>query len=138
MEGCLYLGIRNTFMVPVGVKVNRRQYDKSFSTLKGVAWECYNAARDPEKIQPLIDEAKDFPDINAVVLDDFVRGGNYKTFPPPRKICSRSTIGCTTMMSVLWICGWFCIPINSVKILRRMLSSSSIWICLPTTPHWHG
>jgi len=82
MEGCLYLGIRNTFMVPVGVNVNRRQYNKSFSTLKGVAWECYNAARDPEKIQPLIDEAKDFPNINAVVLDDFVRGGKYKTFPP--------------------------------------------------------
>ena len=81
MEGCLYLGIRNTFMVPVGVKVNRRQYNKSFSTLKGVAWECYNAANDPEKIEPLIEEARDFPNITAVVLDDFVRGGKYKTFP---------------------------------------------------------
>ena len=28
MEGCLYLGVRNTFMVPVGVDVNRRQYNK--------------------------------------------------------------------------------------------------------------
>ena len=33
MEACLYLGIRNTFMVPVGVDVNRRQYNKSFKTL---------------------------------------------------------------------------------------------------------
>ena len=34
MEACLYLGVRNTFMVPDGehdgTKVNRRQYNKSF------------------------------------------------------------------------------------------------------------
>ena len=44
MEGCLYLGIRNTFMVPDGWEIDRRKYNKSFTTLKGVAWECYNAA----------------------------------------------------------------------------------------------
>ena len=37
MEACLYLGIRNTFMVPDGehtnYTVNRRQYNKSFVTL---------------------------------------------------------------------------------------------------------
>ena len=60
MEGCLYLGIRNTFMVPVHVQVNRRQYNKSFSTLKGVAWECYDAANDPEKIDMVAVEIHDF------------------------------------------------------------------------------
>ena len=40
MEGCLYLGIRNTFMIPDKWEVNRRQYNKSFTTLNGVAWEC--------------------------------------------------------------------------------------------------
>ena len=44
MEGCLYLGIRNTFMVPDGWEIDRRKYNKSFTTLKGVTWECYNAA----------------------------------------------------------------------------------------------
>ena len=39
MEGCVYLGVRNTFMVPVGVDVNRRQYNKSFKTLNsGTLW----------------------------------------------------------------------------------------------------
>ena len=37
MEACLYLGVRNTFMVPDGehdgTRVNRRQYNKSFKTL---------------------------------------------------------------------------------------------------------
>jgi len=75
MEGCLYLGVRNTFMVPVGVDVNRRQYNKSFTTLKGVAWECYNAGKDPSVVEPLICEAADFPNINGVVFDDFQRGG---------------------------------------------------------------
>lgn len=40
MEGCLYLGVKNTFMIPAGEKeVNRRQYNKSFKTLKEVEWE---------------------------------------------------------------------------------------------------
>ena len=82
MEACLYLGIRNTFMVPVGIKVNRRQYNKSFKTLQHVAWECYNAAKNPELIEPLIAEAGDFANINGVVFDDFVRKGAYKEFTP--------------------------------------------------------
>ena len=81
MEGCLYLGVRNTFMVPVHVDVNRRQYNKSFTTLNNVAWECWNAAFEPEKIEQNIQEAADFPNITAVVFDDFVRKGKYKTFP---------------------------------------------------------
>ena len=49
MEGCLYLGISKTFMVPVGRKINR-----------------------PEKIEQIIEESKEFPNITAAVLDDFV------------------------------------------------------------------
>lgn len=71
MEGCLYLGVRNTFMVPVGVNVNRRQYNKSFTTLKEVGWECFKAGSNPELIEPYIEEAKDFPNIGRVVFDDF-------------------------------------------------------------------
>ena len=73
MEACLYLGIRNTFMVPVEWEVNRRQYNKSFKTLRQVGWECFAAVHDPEAIEPLIAEAADFPNLGCVVLDDFVR-----------------------------------------------------------------
>ena len=73
MEGCLYLGVRNTFMVPVGHKLNKRQYNKSFTTLRQVGWECFSAASNPEAVDPLIEDAKDFPNIGCVVLDDFVR-----------------------------------------------------------------
>ena len=78
MEGCLYLGVRNTFMVPVGVKLDRRQYNKSFTTLREVGWECYSAAKDPEVIEPLIREAGDFANIGRVVFDDFQRNDKYK------------------------------------------------------------
>ena len=78
MECCLYLGVRNSFMVPLDVQVNRRQYNKSFATLRGVGWECYNAAKNPEIIEPLIEEAKNFPNNIAVTFDDFVRDGAYK------------------------------------------------------------
>jgi len=81
MEGCLYLGIKNTFMVPVGVNVNRRQYNKAFKTLRHVGWECYNAGEHPEIVEPLITEAADFPNINCVVFDDFQRGTGYKKIP---------------------------------------------------------
>ena len=73
MEACLYLGVRNTFMVPVEWDVNRRQYNKSFKTLRQVGWECFSATSNPADIEPLIEEAKDFPNIGCVVLDDFVR-----------------------------------------------------------------
>jgi len=81
MEGCLYLGINKTFMVPVRWEVNRRQYNKSFKTLKEVAWECCAAATNPEIIEPLIAEAGDFQNITGVVFDDFQGNGKYKTFP---------------------------------------------------------
>ena len=71
MEGCIYLGVRNTFMVPVGVDVNRRQYNKSFKTLNNVGWECFDACEKHEIIDIAIDEAKDFTNISCVVLDDF-------------------------------------------------------------------
>ncbi|MBQ2696341.1 MAG: hypothetical protein IJF61_03460 [Clostridia bacterium] len=81
MEGCLYLGVRNTFMVPVGWDVNRRQYNKSFTTLRQVGWECYDAGFNPELIEPYIEDAKDFSNIGCVVLDDFQRGDVYKKMP---------------------------------------------------------
>ena len=86
MEGCLYLGVRNTFMVPVGVDVNRRQYNKSFTTLRNVGWECFGMHKKPEILDTAIAEAKDFPNISCVVFDDFKsldKEGNprYKSIP---------------------------------------------------------
>lgn len=84
MEACLYLGVRNTFMTPVGWKVDRRQYNKAFITLKEVGWECYKAGENPELIEPIIEEAKNFPNNGRVVFDDFKREnkyGNYKEVP---------------------------------------------------------
>ena len=81
MEGVIYLGARNVFMVPVGIDVNRRQYNKSFSTLANVGWEIYDAGKNPSVIEPLIEEAKEFSNISCGVFDDFVRGGTYKDIP---------------------------------------------------------
>lgn len=82
MEGCLYLGVRNTFMVPVGIALDRRQYNKSFTTLREVGWECWDAWKNPELIEALIREAGDFPNIGRVVFDDFQRGDKYKEIDP--------------------------------------------------------
>ena len=48
MEACLYLGVKNTFMIPVKDPADftyRRQYNKSFKTLRQVGWECYDAGK---------------------------------------------------------------------------------------------
>ena len=79
MEGCLYLGISNTFMVPVNWPVNRRQYNKSFKTLRKVGWEFFRKIDRPQLIEEYIDEAREFPNISCVVFDDFK--GNMKKFP---------------------------------------------------------
>lgn len=71
MEACLYLGVKNVFMVPVGVEVNRRQYNKSFKTLSQVGWECFDAIENPEKIETIINDSKDFDNITCAVVDDF-------------------------------------------------------------------
>ena len=71
MEGALYMGARNMFMVPVGVDVNWRQYNKSFVTLNNVGWCIDNASKDPALLEKLIEEAKDFPTITCGVFDDF-------------------------------------------------------------------
>lgn len=81
MECCLYLGIKNTFMVPVGWDVSMRKYNKSFKTLNGVGWECFDAGKYPGVIEPILEDAKDFPNVERVVFDDFVRGGGYKDIP---------------------------------------------------------
>ena len=54
MECCDYLNIGNTFMVPMGVKVDRRKYNKSFKRLRGVGWDCFQAAKSPEKIERIL------------------------------------------------------------------------------------
>ncbi len=71
MECCCYLGIRNTFMVPHKFPANRRQYNKSFTTLSNVGWECFGAEDNPEKVEQIIEEAKEFPNITAAVFDDY-------------------------------------------------------------------
>lgn len=81
MECCGYLGIGKTFMIPVGVDVNRRQYNKSFKPLKEVGWECYDALKDPSTIEPFIREAGDFENITCVVFDDFHRSGSFIESP---------------------------------------------------------
>lgn len=78
MEACLYLGIHKTFMVPVGVEVNRRQYNKSFETLSNVGWECFGALENPEMIEQIIRDSQDFPNITAAVFDDFVAQAQKK------------------------------------------------------------
>ena len=87
MECCSYLGIANTFMVPVGINVNRRQYNKSFKRLRGVGWDLFNAAESPDKAEILVSDAKDFPNIKCAVFDDFKNWSDehncprYKIFP---------------------------------------------------------
>ena len=70
-ECCSYMGINKTFMVPMNIEVNRRQYNKSFKGLSAVGWECFGADEDPEKIERIIKDAADFPNITAAVFDDF-------------------------------------------------------------------
>lgn len=80
MEACLYLGIKNTFMVPDGdhqnVQVNRRQYNKSFKTLQHVGWEFghafINANGNTEAVDLFLEEVKEFPNISCAVFDDFM------------------------------------------------------------------
>lgn len=72
MEGAMYLGARNMFMVPVGIDVNPRQYNKSFTALNQVGWSIDNAAASPLALEQLILQAKDFPNIGCGVFDDFV------------------------------------------------------------------
>lgn len=71
MEACLYLGVKNVYMVPVGWDVNMRQYNKSFTTLHEVGWECCKASTDPSLVDPIIKEAADFPNVKRIVFDDF-------------------------------------------------------------------
>ncbi|MBQ9543780.1 MAG: hypothetical protein IJV00_01480 [Clostridia bacterium] len=81
-EACAYLGVRNVFMVPMGHKVNRRQYNKSFKALNGVGWDCFDAVVHPEKIETVIEEAKEFPNVICGVFDDFKN--NDDPGMPPR------------------------------------------------------
>jgi len=72
MECCNYLGIRNTFMIPDRWEVNRRQYNKSFTTLRRVGWECNNSALDGGKsLDVVLEETKEFSNISRIVFDDF-------------------------------------------------------------------
>ncbi len=83
LEGAIYLGVRNMFMVPVGVDVNRRSYNKSFTTMQHVGWEIYDAGAHPEQLDQLLEEAKEFPNIDRGIFDDFFANGDgsYKDIP---------------------------------------------------------
>lgn len=81
MECCLYLGIRNAFMVPNEWEVNIRQYNKSFTTLDAVGWGyAWHKACDAGKFDEILAEARDFPNVTAVAMDDFKTGDKYKEF----------------------------------------------------------
>lgn len=74
MEGCLYLGIENIFMVPYSSEINMRQYNKSFKTLKNVSWEYCGVYNNKENMEDIIiKEAESFPNITSVVYDDFTQ-----------------------------------------------------------------
>lgn len=85
MEFCCYMNIANTFMVPMGHQVNRRQYNKSFTSLRQVGWECFSAGSNPDLIERNIEEVREFPNIGCVVFDDFKciddDGMRYKRIP---------------------------------------------------------
>lgn len=89
LEGALYMGARNLFMVPVGVNVNVRQYNKSFTPLRSVGWAIDNAAADPAALNQLIEQAKDFPNITCGVFDDFVGYLAKHPIPPERFLAVR-------------------------------------------------
>lgn len=85
MEACLYLGIRNTFMI--GGSDKRRQYNKAFKTLRQVGWEfgrAFHAAKsnDDSTINEFFDGARDFPNVTTAVFDDFQNGGDYLEISP--------------------------------------------------------
>jgi len=81
-EFCVYMGIEKVFMIPLDVDVNRRQYNMSFRRMHDVAWECFDATGDITKLERYINEAKEFPNITGVVLDDFFhRDGAFKGIP---------------------------------------------------------
>ena len=63
VEACYYLGIRRVLMVPLKANINRRQYNKSFTPLAEVAWDCFGADVDPAKIDVLLEDAKEFKNI---------------------------------------------------------------------------
>lgn len=90
LEGAMYLDCSGLFMVPVGVQLNRRQYNHSFKPMQRVGWDLLRtyegnpeegAAKHPELAKILVEEAKDFKNITCGVFDDFVIGKRYKLFP---------------------------------------------------------
>ena len=82
LEGALYLGVRNLFMVPVGVKVNPRQYNKSFTPLRQVGWSIDNATTaDSLVLDELLANAREFPNLGCAVFDDFVGQRKARPFP---------------------------------------------------------
>lgn len=84
LEACLYLGVCNTFMTPLDIPVNKRQYNKSFVTLNNVAWDIgrdlLKRMGDVSIVSEYLSEVKDFPNITAAVFDDFKSGDKFKTF----------------------------------------------------------
>ena len=72
VECCYYLGFSRLFMVPMHFKIDRRQYNKAFKSLSAYGWECFGALEAPEKIDTILEDAKEFPNLTCAVFDDFV------------------------------------------------------------------
>lgn len=72
-------------MTPMEIPVNRRQYNKSFVTLRNVAWDIgrdlLNRIGDPAVVEEYLANIKDFPNITASVFDDFKAKDKYKNVP---------------------------------------------------------
>ena len=69
LEGAMYLDSTGLFMVPVGVKLNRRQYNHSFKPMQRVGWDLLRnndgdpikgAGTNPDFARELVEEARDF------------------------------------------------------------------------------
>lgn len=90
LEGAMYLDCTGLFMVPVGVQINRRQYNHSFKPMARVGWDLlrnndgvslHGAGANPDFAKELVEEAREFKNITCGVFDDFIAGGRYKKFP---------------------------------------------------------
>ena len=79
LEGAMYLDCTGLFMVPVGVQLNRRQYNHAFRPMQRVGWDLLRdndgvslkgAGVNPDFAKELIEEAKEF---NQRVRDFLVK-----------------------------------------------------------------
>ena len=151
LEGAMYLDCTGLFMVPVGVQLNRRQYNHSFKPMQRVGWDLLRdnngdplkgAGTNPDFAKELVEEAKDFPNITCGVFDDFIAGGRFKNFPienlwKTRDILHNNDVRPLEMWMVLYTCEfgvdeekdnefWPCIePFDGIMLWT--MGESNLW-----------